>query len=67
MGIPKQFSMLVVLTKIWTFFKSHKIITFSHFNLTNFKYNFKDCFLREKVDKMALKAKILNICMLGPN
>ena len=55
-------SWLVALTKFLTFFKSHKIITFSHLNSTNFNDSFKDNFIREKVDKMASNAKTLNIC-----
>ena len=64
MSIPKQFSMVVAFTKFLTFFRSGKVITFSHLNSTNFKENFKDNFVREKVNKMASKAKILNICAL---
>ena len=56
--------MVVAFTKFLTFFRSGKIITFSHLNSTNFKENFKDNFVREKVNKMASKAKILNICAL---
>ena len=59
--------MLVALTKFLTFFKSGKIITSSHLNSTNFNGNFKDNFMREKVNKMASKAKSLNICVLEPN
>ena len=63
--------MLVALTKILTFFKSRKIITFSHLNSTNFNDNFndnfKDNFMREKVNKIASKVKDLNICALEPN
>ena len=55
--------MLVGLKKLLTFFKSRKIITFSHLNSTNFKDNF----MLEKVNKMALKAKKLNIPALEPN
>ena len=58
MGIPKQLSMLVALTKLLTFFKSRKIITFSHLNFTNFKDNFKYNFMREKVNQMASRAKL---------
>ena len=43
--------------------KSRKIITFSHLNSTNFNDNFKDNFMREKVNK----TKTLNICALEPN
>ena len=57
MGIPKQNSMLVALTKFLTFFRSGKIIAFSHLNSTNLNDNFKDSFMREKVNKMAGKAK----------
>ena len=60
-------SMLVALTKMLTFLKSRKIITFSHLNSTNFNNNFKVNFMREKVNKMTLKAKPLNVCMLEPN
>ena len=56
-SIPKQVSMLDALTKILTFFKSHKIFTFSHINSTNFDSNFKDNFMLENVNKMASKAK----------
>ena len=59
--------MLVVLTKFLTFFKSRKIITFSHLNSINFNDNFKDNVIREKVNKMASKAKTLNICALESN
>ena len=59
--------MLVVLTKFLTFFKSRKIITFSHVNSINFNDNFKDNVIREKVNKMASKAKTLNICALESN
>ena len=52
--------MPVVLTKILTFFKSSKIITFSDRNPTNFNDNFKDYFVRQKVNKIASKAKTLN-------
>ena len=58
MGISKQLSILVALTKFLTFFKSRKIITFSHLNSTNFNDNFKDNFTREKVNKMPSKAKL---------
>ena len=48
--------------------KSHKIITFSHLDSINVNDNFKDNFMREKVNKMASKViKTLNICMLKPN
>ena len=50
-----------------TFFKSGKIIIFSYLNSTNFNNNFKDNFVREKVNKMASKGKTLNISSLGPN
>ena len=59
--------MLVALTKFLKFFKSRKIITFSHLNSINFNYNFKDNFIREKVNKMTSKAKTLNICVLQSN
>ena len=49
------------------FFKSCKIITFSHLNSTNFNNNFKDNFMREKVNKKAPKAKTLHISALEPN
>ena len=58
MGIPKQLSTLVALTKFLMFFKSRKIITFSHLNSANFNDNFKDNFMREKVNKMASNAKL---------
>ena len=67
MGIPKQLSMLAALTNFLMFFKSCKIITFSHINSTNFNNNFKDNFMREKVNKKAPKAKTLNISALEPN
>ena len=59
--------MLVAFTKFFTFFKSGKIITFSYLNSTNLNDNFKDYFVREKVNKMASKAKTLNICPFEPN
>ena len=59
----KRLSMLVTLTKFLMFFKSRKIIT-SHLNSINFKDKFKDNFIREKVNKMASKAKSLNICAI---
>ena len=43
--------------------ESGKIITFFQLNSTNFQDNF----VREKVKKMASKAKTLNICALEPN
>ena len=49
--------MLVALTKFLTFFRSGKIIAFSHLNSANLNDNFKDSFMREKVNKMAGKAK----------
>ena len=49
------------------FFKSCKSITFSHINSTNFNNNFKDNFMREKVNKKAPKAKTLHISALEPN
>ena len=52
--------MLVVLTNFLTFFKSGKIITFALLDSTNFKDNF----MREKVNKIASKAETLNICAL---
>ena len=55
------------LTKFLTFFKSRKIITFSHLNSVNVNDNFKDNFMREKVNKMASKTKALNICALESN
>ena len=39
---PKQFSMLVALTKFLTFIKTRKIVTFSHLKSINFNDNFKD-------------------------
>ena len=51
--------------KILMFFKSDKIITFSHLNSNIFKENFKDNIVREKVNKMASKAKTLNIFVLS--
>ena len=65
-GIRKQLSMLVALATFLTFFKSRKIITFSHLNSANFNDNFKDNFMREKVNKITSKAKTLNICALEP-
>ena len=44
-----------------TFFKSRKITTFTLLNYTNFNNNFKDNFMWEKVNKIASKAKTLNI------
>ena len=67
MGIRKHLSMLVALTKFLTFLKSSKIITSSHSNSINFSDNFEGNFMREKVNKMASKAKSLNICALEPN
>ena len=49
--------MLVALTKFLTFFRSGKIIAFSHLNSTNLSDNFKDSFMQEKVNKMTGKAK----------
>ena len=49
------------------FFKSRKTIIFSHLNSINFNDNFKDNFMGEKVNKIASKAKALNICALDPN
>ena len=46
------------LTKLLTFFKNDKIITFSHLNSTNYNNNFKDNFVQEKVNKMASKLKL---------
>ena len=66
-GIPKPLSMLVALTKFLTFLKSWEIIASSHLNSTNFINNFKDNFMWERVNKMASKAKTLNICALEPN
>ena len=59
--------MLVALTKFLTFFKSGKVNTFSHLNAIDISYNFKDNFVREKVNKMASKTVTLNICALEPN
>ena len=68
MGIPKQLFMVEALAKFLAFFKSGKIIAFSHlFNSTNLNDNFKDNFVREKVNKMASKNKTINICALEPN
>ena len=52
--------------KLFTFFESGKMITFSDLNSTNFNDNFKDNFVRDKVNKMASKAKILNTCAFEP-
>ena len=52
MSIPKQISMFVWLPIFLTFFKSGKIITFSHLKTTNLNDNVKDYFVREKVNKM---------------
>ena len=38
---PKQFSMLVALTKFLTFFKSRKIVTFSHLKSINDNFKVK--------------------------
>ena len=57
----------LALKKFLASFKSGKIITFPHLNFTNFKDNFKDNFVLEKVNKMASKAKTLNICANGSN
>ena len=35
--------------------------------VNNFNDNFDDKFVREKVNKIASKAKSLNICVLEPN
>ena len=59
--------MLVALTKFLTFFKSGKVNTFFHLNASDISYNFKDNFVREKVNKMASKTVTLNICALEPN
>ena len=48
----------VALTKFLTFFKSRKIIIFSNLNSTNFNDNFKDNFMRKKVNQMASKTKL---------
>ena len=45
-----------MLVAFLTFFKSGKIITFSHLNSTNFKDNLKDNFMRKKVKKNGLKS-----------
>ena len=58
MGLPKQLSMLVALTKILTFFESRKIITFSHLNSTTFNDKFKDNFMWKKLNKMVSKVKL---------
>ena len=47
--------------------KRGEIITFSHLNYTIFNDNFKDYFVREKVNKIASKAKHFNICALESN
>ena len=47
--------------------RSPKIISFSHVNSTNLNNDFKDNFMREKVNKMASKAKTLNICTRESN
>ena len=67
MDIPKQFSILVALTKFLTVFISRKIIAFSYLDSINFNDNFKDNFMRENVNETALKTKTLNICALEPN
>ena len=54
--------MVVALTKSLTFFKNRKLINFSQLNSTNFNDNFKDNFMRKKVE-----AKTLNIRALEPN
>ena len=38
---PKQFSVLVALTKFLTFFKSRKIVTFSHLKSINDNFKVK--------------------------
>ena len=48
MGIGKRLSMPLALTKFLTFFKSRKIITFSHLNSINFNKNLTDNFMGEK-------------------
>ena len=58
---------MLALTKLLTFFKSSKIITFSHLNSSNFNDNFRDNFTWEKMSKMASKAKSLNMCEVEPN
>ena len=58
------------LTKFLTFFKSREIITYWDLNSISFNNNFNGNFMRfmrEKVNKMASKAKILNICALESN
>ena len=65
--MPKQLSVLVALTKILTFFNSRKIISVSHLNSANLNDNLKANLMWEKVNKMASKAKILNICALEPS
>ena len=53
------------IKKFLTFFKSHKTITFSHLNSTYLNDNFKDNFMREKVNKMASEANIWNVYALS--
>ena len=65
--MPEQLSMLMALTKFLTFFESGKTITFSHLISTNFNHNFKDKFMREKINDITSKAKTLNICALEHN
>ena len=57
--------MLVALTEFLMFFKSGKIVTFSHSNSTNFNDNFKDNFMSEKMNKMVgLKSRTENEFMM---
>ena len=54
----QNISMVEALTKFSTFFKSDKIITFSHLNSTTFNDKSKDNFLREKIIKWPQKVKL---------
>ena len=57
----------LALTKFLETIKSSKSSTFPHLSSTNFNENFKDNFVREKVTKMASKAKNFNIFTLESN
>ena len=59
--------MLMALTKFLTFFERGKTIIFSHLISTNFNDNFKDKFMREKINEITSKAKTVNICALEHN
>ena len=44
------------INNIFDVFQSREIIAFSHLNTTDFNGNFKDNFMREKVNKMTSKS-----------